>query len=1222
MNRFCLSLSCIIAVLAIQSAFAGQYFQNFNGSAVGATTFADGSTLFSSHLGSVAAVVDSTYTELQLTAVGSTDTRSAFILPVLDTNAPVTAFSAKWNSPVYGDFPSAANGFSFNFGQFSPDTNLISATYFQESGYSNGLCFSVQTYYGATPGFYIRINGANVASLPTANPAAFWGTNNPTRHFFEVDWNLMNGLTVRMDGQNLFTNVATTGFIPQLGDRFVWAARTGDSTEFVRLDNIAIITGANLKEIPVSAPYYQDSTGSQAFDGNPNTYWQSSTNTGYVGGTFAAPKSVQAYTITSHPLADRNDDPLAWSLQGKAETWTTTATAASGFLNAGETRAWLAPEAGAYDAWAVNVLAARGGPTAILKVAEIRFYEVVTGPATSPIEGNFGFFDSEYRVRGPGISFAVYPMGAATAVTFEWGTNTSYGNTYTTNVPAGLLPVTVRVPLGFPEGDKDYHCRITVQNTNGTVQTEDQVFHLPAFISVSGNALSAGEIWEPLNNAVIAADFDRDGKMDFLINGLRDSDPLTALQNTDNRALLNNFDGSAPTAKALRLVTALGVSSFGLVTPISRGATVIADFNSDQRLDVYQNGLDVSGNIVATGYDDEYLYLGDDQMLPAFGTPDAPLIHRLFPGRRLSFLGGNCTSASVTDFNGDGRTDILVCNTWPEGVNWINFTSFGTNGSVDAPRLSLNRAHAIPGGSVVNIMDFVPIKSHLPRTLLSWYFSQRSMEADYDNDGDIDVLSCPGGLYRNDGNAQFTLVNTALSDPLLSNAAWGDYDNDGDLDVVASYYADFPLVSPSRLFRNDGGNTFTDTGASFVTQGSQQPPVMEWVDMDHDGQLDLYYRRTRDILSSQLVNNNLVYYNDQGVFTGKALPSGDGMTSWSKEPVAFGDFNGDGRMDVAEIGGADTSMHDISGLPLLYFSFGLAGSSNQPPTVPSGLSSTTVPGEVTLNWGHATDDATPSSALTYNLRIGTAPGSDDTLSSLSQTNGLRLVSKPGNRWLAHTAKFRLAPGTYYWSVQAIDGSWKAGNFAPDQSFTITGQTPPFIYSPTVISTNATNASFSAQLWSSYENAVVTLDYGLTTNYGQSISQIFYTNEPIVQIISQTNFYHATTNIVAVHGFSTNLPLVSAWTNYHWRLTVSNSVGVVSMTELTMLPAPSLTVEGVSSNQLTLGWPETPGYQLEYTTNLNSAAWLTNGVAPNLTNGFNILAVPKDVPTKFFRLHKP
>ena len=51
--------------------------------------------------------------------------------------------------------------------------------------------------------------------------------------------------------------------------------------------------------------------------------------------------------------------------------------------------------------------------------------------------------------------------------------------------------------------------------------------------------------------------------------------------------------------------------------------------------------------------------------------------------------------------------------------------------------------------------------------------------------------------------------------------------------------------------------------------------------------------------------------------------------------------------------------------------------SNNPPNAPPGLTAEVYGDSVTLAWQPATDTETPSMGLSYNLRIGTAPGGHD-----------------------------------------------------------------------------------------------------------------------------------------------------------------------------------------------------------------------------------------------------
>jgi hypothetical protein len=369
-----------VEVRATPVAHVSRYFQDFSAFSVGTTNFGDGSTLFSDHLGSVGAVQDGLYKELGLTASGTINTRSAFELPNLDPGTPIYAFSVKWNEEVNGNFPNAADGFSFNFGQLS-SLNLAGSGYSQESGYGTGICFGVQTYPANNPGFYLRVNGVKYASV-TNDPTTQWGTSNTTRHFFEVDWNYTNGVTARMDGQIIFANVSTFGFSPGTGDRFVWAARCGSQTEEVRLDNIAVVTGGNLVQVPASSPYYASYAGypghgpNTAFDGNTGTFWLGLGASGYIGATVSPASFVLGYSVSSSVDTGSGSatDPSAWSLDGSYDgtNWFSSGTGGGYFVNRMETRAWLASNPTDYGAYRLNISSTAGdGPTTM---GELRLY--------------------------------------------------------------------------------------------------------------------------------------------------------------------------------------------------------------------------------------------------------------------------------------------------------------------------------------------------------------------------------------------------------------------------------------------------------------------------------------------------------------------------------------------------------------------------------------------------------------------------------------------------------------------------------------------------------------------------------------------------------------------------------------------------------------------------------------------------------------------------------
>jgi hypothetical protein len=126
------------------------------------------------------------------------------------------------------------------------------------------------------------------------------------------------------------------------------------------------------------------------------------------------------------------------------------------------------------------------------------------------------------------------------------------------------------------------------------------------------------------------------------------------------------------------------------------------------------------------------------------------------------------------------------------------------------------------------------------------------VHADYDGDGDVDVLVLRGAwmgrrygrqrnsLLQNDGAGRFTDVTVAAglgSDALPTQTAdWADYDRDGDLDL---YIGNEHF--PNQLFQNQGDGTFVDIAATAgVGGGKAFTKGVAWGDYDNDGHADIY----------------------------------------------------------------------------------------------------------------------------------------------------------------------------------------------------------------------------------------------------------------------------------------------------------------------------------------------------------------------------------------------
>jgi PKD repeat protein len=241
------------------------------------------------------------------------------------------------------------------------------------------------------------------------------------------------------------------------------------------------------------------------------------------------------------------------------------------------------------------------------------------------------------------------------------------------------------------------------------------------------------------------------------------------------------------------------------------------------------------------------------------------------------------------------------------GIAWVDYDGDGDLDLYTSNETSNNFLYRNDGGNTFTRILTGPLVN-------DGSLSTSSTWADYDNDGDLDVFLCVGGssnnnnkLYRNDGGGTFTEIITGdiVSDGGATNSAsWADYDNDGYVDLIVSNGGS----ENNFLYHNNGTGTFTRilTGPVVTDGGTSWAPV--WGDYDNDGYLDLF-----------IANNgneaNFLYHNNSGnSFT--RITIGDIVTdtglSWGS---AFGDYDNDGDLDlyVTNYGGQANNLYQNNG---------------------------------------------------------------------------------------------------------------------------------------------------------------------------------------------------------------------------------------------------------------------------------------------------------------------
>lgn len=192
----------------------------------------------------------------------------------------------------------------------------------------------------------------------------------------------------------------------------------------------------------------------------------------------------------------------------------------------------------------------------------------------------------------------------------------------------------------------------------------------------------------------------------------------------------------------------------------------------------------------------------------------------VFESRYAGLVGITQASVNWVDINRDGYLDI--------------YTSGLIGGMMPTPatKIYLNNQSE----------DFEEYKGHG----IASTFNGSSDWGDYDLDGDMDLLisgSQPAKtkLYKNEKSV-FTEVPTPFNQVgEFSSAKFGDYDQDGDLDVVVTGREDptTEIILTSALYENNGKGQFVpSTAPVYLPVGNS---FCDWVDLDNDNDLDLYF---------------------------------------------------------------------------------------------------------------------------------------------------------------------------------------------------------------------------------------------------------------------------------------------------------------------------------------------------------------------------------------------